>query len=195
MVAAGALPNCPGADGGRPSVGGSWRMQAEHRTVRENSNHQPERTRAFALRVTVIRRPLGRPGWRGGIRDGMGIFPRRAAARRPIMESWIRTALPKTTPRQLEHREPNRAADAAAFLAGPAPRRRGRRVADYLGTDVTATRVGLAAVAVLGHVAIPAYAAAWALIPEEGKSRSRAAEFLDSMADRVDSAVSRVRQA
>jgi len=71
----------------------------------------------------------------------------------------------------------------------------GAGVADYLGTDVTATRVGLAAVAVLGHVAIPAYAAAWALIPEEGKSRSRAAEFLDSVADRVDSAVSRVRQA
>jgi phage shock protein PspC (stress-responsive transcriptional regulator) len=71
----------------------------------------------------------------------------------------------------------------------------GAGVADYLGTDVTATRVGLAAVAVLGHVAIPAYAAAWALIPEEGKSRSRAAEFLDSVADRVDSAVSRTRQA
>ena len=71
----------------------------------------------------------------------------------------------------------------------------GAGVADYLGTDVTATRVGLAAIAVLGHVAIPAYAAAWALIPEEGKSRSRAAEFLDSVADRVDSAVSRARQA
>ena len=71
----------------------------------------------------------------------------------------------------------------------------GAGVADYLGTDVTATRVGLAAVAVLGHVAIPAYAAAWALIPEEGKSRSRTAEFLDSMASRVDSTVSRVRQA
>jgi phage shock protein PspC (stress-responsive transcriptional regulator) len=71
----------------------------------------------------------------------------------------------------------------------------GAGVADYLGTDVTATRIGLAAVAVLGHVAIPAYAAAWALIPEEGKSRSRAVEFLDSVADRVDSAVSRVRQA
>jgi phage shock protein PspC (stress-responsive transcriptional regulator) len=71
----------------------------------------------------------------------------------------------------------------------------GAGVADYLGTDVTATRVGLAAVAVLGHVAIPAYAAAWALIPEEGKSRSRAAEFLDSVSDRVDSAVGRTRHA
>ncbi len=71
----------------------------------------------------------------------------------------------------------------------------GAGVADYLGTDVTATRVGLAAIAVLGHVAIPAYAAAWALIPEEGKSRSRAAEFLDSVSDRVDSAVGRARQA
>jgi phage shock protein PspC (stress-responsive transcriptional regulator) len=71
----------------------------------------------------------------------------------------------------------------------------GAGVADYLGTDVTATRAGLAAIAVLGHVAIPAYAAAWALIPEEGKSQSRATEFLDSVANRVDSAVSRVRQA
>jgi phage shock protein PspC (stress-responsive transcriptional regulator) len=71
----------------------------------------------------------------------------------------------------------------------------GAGVADYLGTDVTATRAGLAAIAVLGHVAIPAYAAAWALIPEEGKSRSRAAEFLDSVASHVDSAVSHVRQA
>ena len=71
----------------------------------------------------------------------------------------------------------------------------GAGVADYLGTDVTATRVGLAAIAVLGHVAIPAYAAAWALIPEEGHSQSRAAEFLDSVTNRVDSAVSRVRHA
>jgi phage shock protein PspC (stress-responsive transcriptional regulator) len=71
----------------------------------------------------------------------------------------------------------------------------GAGVADYLGTDVTATRVGLAAIAVLGHVAIPAYAAAWALIPEEGQSQSRAAEFLGTVANRVDSAVSRVRQA
>ena len=61
----------------------------------------------------------------------------------------------------------------------------GAGVADYLGTDVTATRVGLAAVAVLGHVAIPAYAIGWALMPEEGKSRSRAAEFLDSVTTRV----------
>ena len=61
----------------------------------------------------------------------------------------------------------------------------GAGVADYLGTDVTATRVGMAAIAVLGHVAIPVYVAGWALIPEEGKSRSRAAEFLDSMTSRV----------
>jgi phage shock protein PspC (stress-responsive transcriptional regulator) len=61
----------------------------------------------------------------------------------------------------------------------------GAGVADYLGTDVTATRVGLAAAAVLAHVVIPAYAIGWALIPEEGKSRSRAAEFLDSVSTRV----------
>jgi len=61
----------------------------------------------------------------------------------------------------------------------------GAGVADYLGTDVTATRAGLAAAAILGHVLIPAYAVGWALMPEEGKSRSRAAEFLDSVSSRV----------
>lgn len=61
----------------------------------------------------------------------------------------------------------------------------GAGVANYLGTDVAATRVGLAAAAVLAHVAIPVYVAGWALIPEEGKSRSRAAEFLDSVSSRV----------
>lgn len=61
----------------------------------------------------------------------------------------------------------------------------GAGVADYLGTDVTATRVGLAAAAVFAHVLIPAYAIGWALIPEEGKSRSRAAEFLSSVTTRA----------
>jgi phage shock protein PspC (stress-responsive transcriptional regulator) len=61
----------------------------------------------------------------------------------------------------------------------------GAGVADYLGTDVTVTRAGLATAAILGHVLIPAYAIGWALMPEEGKSRSRAAEFLDSVTSRV----------
>jgi phage shock protein PspC (stress-responsive transcriptional regulator) len=61
----------------------------------------------------------------------------------------------------------------------------GAGVANYLGTDVTTTRVGLAAAAVVAHVAIPVYVAGWALIPEEGKSRSRAAEFLDSVTSRM----------
>jgi phage shock protein PspC (stress-responsive transcriptional regulator) len=64
----------------------------------------------------------------------------------------------------------------------------GAGVANYLGTDVTTTRVGLAAAAVLAHVAIPVYVAGWALIPGEGKSRSRAAEFLDSVTSRVQQA-------
>lgn len=42
-------------------------------------------------------------------------------------------------------------------------------VAEYLATDVTATRVGRAAAAVFAHVAISVYIAGWALIPEEGK--------------------------
>lgn len=69
----------------------------------------------------------------------------------------------------------------------------GAGLADYLGTDVTVTRVGLAATAVLAHVAIPAYAAAWALMPEEGHDRSRAAEFMDSAAGRLDSLLSGAR--
>jgi phage shock protein PspC (stress-responsive transcriptional regulator) len=71
----------------------------------------------------------------------------------------------------------------------------GSGVADFLGTDMTATRVGLAAAAVLGHVAIPAYAAAWALIPEEGKTRPRAAEWADTVGEHVDSLIARVRRA
>ena len=113
------------------------------------------------------------------------------------MEPWKRTALPPqdsprdgaSTGNRTGQRTLRRSSQDRLF-AGV-----GAGVADYLGTDVTATRVGLAAIAVLGHVAIPAYAAAWALIPEEGKSQSRAAEFLDSVTNRVDSAVSRMRQA
>ena len=126
-----------------------------------------------------------------------GIFPRRGSgppAHHGVMET-------SSTPGQDDPRDDAstgnrtgqrtlRRSSQDRLLAGV-----GAGVADYLGTDVTATRVGLVAIAVLGHVAIPAYAAAWALIPEEGKSQSRAADFLDSVTSYVDSAASRRRQA
>jgi phage shock protein PspC (stress-responsive transcriptional regulator) len=133
--------------------------------------------------------------WRG-IRVAWGIFPRREtvpAADHEGMET--NSTSPQDDARSNESagnqagRRTLRRSSQGRILGGV-----GAGVADYLGTDVTATRVGLAAVAVLGHVAIPVYAAGWALIPEEGKSRSRASEFLDSMAVRVDSVATRVRQ-
>lgn len=122
----------------------------------------------------------GFPGTGSGIESG--IFLRRAGPSltdHEVMENSTDTETQRRLRRSTDGR----------LLAGV-----GAGVADYLGTDVTATRVGLAATAVLAHVAIPAYAVAWALIPEEGKSRPRAAEFMDSAADRVDSLISRARQ-
>ena len=133
----------------------------------------------------------------GGSGAEWGIFPRRGSgppADHGVMET-------SSTPGQDDPRDDAstgnrtgqrtlRRSSQDRLLAGV-----GAGVADYLGTDVTTTRIGLAAIAVLGHVAIPAYAAAWALIPEEGKSQSRAADFLDSVTSYMDSAVGRRRQA
>ena len=109
------------------------------------------------------------------------------ASRQPMIEPWKRATFPRKAVPETAGTAENRAGQRT--LRRPAQDRIfagvGAGVADYLGTDVTATRVGLAAIAVLGHVAIPVYVAGWALIPEEGKSRSRAAEFLDSVTSRV----------
>ena len=104
-----------------------------------------------------------------------------------MMEPWKRTAFPrKAVPETAgpQKTEPDSGRSGAPRRTGSSPEL-APALADYLGTDVTATRVGLAAIAVLGHVAVPVYVAGWALIPEEGKSRSRAAEFLDSVTSRV----------
>jgi phage shock protein PspC (stress-responsive transcriptional regulator) len=42
-------------------------------------------------------------------------------------------------------------------------------VADYLGFDVTAVRIGFVVLALLGGLAVPLYLAAWLIIPEEGR--------------------------
>ena len=115
------------------------------------------------------------------------IFPRRARVLPPDDEAMETNNIPP----QDDVRDDTTASDRTGqrTLRRPTQNRIlggvGAGVADYLGTDVTATRAGLAAVAILGHVAIPAYAIGWALMPEEGKSRSRAAEFLDSVTTRV----------
>ena len=114
------------------------------------------------------------------------IFLRRDAARPADDEVMETNNIP---PQDDRHHTTAGARDRQRMLHRPTENRIfagvGAGVADYLGTDVTATRVGLAATAVLAHVAIPAYAIGWALMPEEGKSRSRAAEFLDSVTSRV----------
>jgi phage shock protein PspC (stress-responsive transcriptional regulator) len=51
-------------------------------------------------------------------------------------------------------------------------------LADYLDVDVTLVRIGLVVLAVIGGAGIPLYLAGWLLIPEEGASRSIAADLL-----------------
>ena len=53
-------------------------------------------------------------------------------------------------------------------------------IADYLGADVTAVRIILAVLAVVGGAGVPIYLAAWLLIPEEGSEQSIAGGFLQS---------------
>jgi len=136
--------------------------------------------------------PRGTAGRRGGLRDDWVIFLRRYGAPPADDEGMETNNIPPQDDAQ-DSNDQDRA--TAGNRTRPRTLRRpsqdrifagvGAGVANYLGTDVTATRVGLAAVAILGHVAIPVYAAGWALIPEEGKSRSRAAGFLDSVTNRV----------
>ena len=109
---------------------GACARQAEQRTVRENPRHQPERTRAFASRVSVMGRPL-RSAWLAAADQGRNGESSRGgrAGGRAIMGAWKPTTLPRTTtPGQRERRKPVSAADAAAFLGRPAAGRgRGRR--------------------------------------------------------------------
>ncbi|HVB46414.1 MAG TPA: PspC domain-containing protein [Streptosporangiaceae bacterium] len=54
-------------------------------------------------------------------------------------------------------------------------------IARYLDVDVTAVRIVLAVLAVVGGAGVPFYLAAWLLIPEEGASQSIASEFIGSL--------------
>ncbi len=52
-------------------------------------------------------------------------------------------------------------------------------LADYLDLDVVLVRIGFAALAVIGGLAVPVYLAAWLLIPAVGSDESVAEHFLD----------------
>ena len=53
-------------------------------------------------------------------------------------------------------------------------------IANYLDVDVTAVRIILAVLAVVGGAGVPIYHAAWLLIPDEGSEQSIAGGFLQS---------------
>ncbi len=53
-------------------------------------------------------------------------------------------------------------------------------IANYLGADVTAVRIILAVLAVVGGAGVPIYLAGWLLIPEEGSEQSIAGRFFQS---------------
>jgi phage shock protein PspC (stress-responsive transcriptional regulator) len=52
-------------------------------------------------------------------------------------------------------------------------------LADYFDVDPTIVRIGFVVLGFMGGLAIPAYLAAWLLIPEEGAPQSVAEELLD----------------
>ena len=53
-------------------------------------------------------------------------------------------------------------------------------IADYLGIDVTAVRIVLAVLTVLGGAGVPVYLAGWLLIPDEGADQSIAGQAVQS---------------
>jgi phage shock protein PspC (stress-responsive transcriptional regulator) len=53
-------------------------------------------------------------------------------------------------------------------------------VANYFDVDVTAIRVALAVLALVGGAGVAIYIAGWLLMPEEGSDESIASEFIRS---------------
>ena len=53
-------------------------------------------------------------------------------------------------------------------------------IARYLDVDVTAVRIILAVLAIVGGAGVPIYLAAWLLIPDEGTGQSIVGGFLQS---------------
>lgn len=52
-------------------------------------------------------------------------------------------------------------------------------VAEYLGVDVAVVRIAWVVLALLGGMGVPAYLAAWLLIPDECATESVAEEWLE----------------
>ena len=53
-------------------------------------------------------------------------------------------------------------------------------IAQYLGADVTAVRIILAVLTIVGGAGVPIYLAAWLLIPDEASGQSIVGGFLQS---------------
>ena len=51
-------------------------------------------------------------------------------------------------------------------------------LAEYFDVDVVLVRIAMVALALLGGLAVPLYAAAWLLVPEEGRDESVAERLL-----------------
>jgi phage shock protein PspC (stress-responsive transcriptional regulator) len=51
-------------------------------------------------------------------------------------------------------------------------------LADYFDVDVVLVRIAMVALAFLGGLAVPLYAAAWLLVPEEGSNESIAERWM-----------------
>ena len=82
--------------------------------------------------------------------------------------AYTNTSIDQTTP---QLRRPTEGRMLAGVAAG---------IARYLDVDVTAVRIILAVLAIVGGAGVPIYLAAWLLIPEEGSEQSIAGGFLQS---------------
>ena len=82
--------------------------------------------------------------------------------------AYPNTSIDQTTP---QLRRPTEGRMLAGVAAG---------IARYLDVDVTAVRIILAVLAIVGGAGVPIYLAAWLLIPDEASGQSIAGGFLQS---------------
>ena len=82
--------------------------------------------------------------------------------------AYTNTSIDQTTP---QLRRPTEGRMLAGVAAG---------IARYLDVDVTAVRIILAVLAIVGGAGVPIYLAAWLLIPDEGSEQSIVGGFLQS---------------
>jgi len=82
--------------------------------------------------------------------------------------AYTNTSIDQTTP---QLRRPTEGRMLAGVAAG---------IARYLDVDVTAVRIILAVLAIVGGAGVPIYLAAWLLIPDEASGQSIVGGFLQS---------------